>query len=706
MLALGAAACATTTQSVAPATPAPPTFEQKMAWVLRMEDQRVLRDTAPAIPPAPPPVAGKKGAIVVPPPPPPLDLIHLLSDSEARVRRRAALAVGHVGLREGVPALVGVLHDEDPEVRQMAAFALGLLGDKAAREPLVAALSDPSPVVQASAAEALGLIGDPVAAEAIGRLVTQIVQSGAVSGQVAADEDTRRDSPAGVFRLGVSALVRLKAFDQLAAAVLDASGQPRVRWWPVAYALQRLENPRALAALLALIREQHPYTRAFAAKGLGALKNPAAVPALLPLLSGGDQSASIEAVRALARIGDPAAAAPLMKRLQTRGIDAHLRLEIVMALGSVHAANVPGVSDALIDSISDPSPQIRAAALASAATLDPEGFVPILSSLDPDPDWTVRAALAGVLGTLASDTGLPRLMTMLNDGDARVVPKVIESLVKVKAPTLEPLLLDRLKAADPVVRAAAAAGLGELKPPSGPEALNRAFVESQRDASYTARAAILAALAKYGAAAAGQTLRTALADKDWAVRVRAAMLLKQLDPAAGATVDAAIRPAPTMFTDETYQADRLIVPQVSTQLFIDTDRGTIQIELAVLDAPLTIESITGLARKGFFDGSRIHRVEPDFVLQAGDPRGDGEGGPGFTMRDELNERPYVRGTVGVALDPWPDTGGSQFFVTLSPQPHLDAKYTVFGRVIAGMDVADRIERWDVIRRIRVWNGKD
>src|SRR5262249_44864420 len=160
----------------------------------------------------------------------------------------------------------------------------------------------------------------------------------------------------------------------------------------------------------------------------------------------------------------------------------------------------------------------------------------------------------------------------------------------------------------------------------------------------------------------------------------------------GATVDAAIRPAPTMFTDETYQADRLIVPQVSTQIFIDTDRGTIQIELAVLDAPLTIESFTGLARKGFFDGSRIHLVEPDFVVQAGDPRGDGEGGPGFTMRDELNERPYVRGTVGIALDPWPDTGGSQFFVTLSPQPQLDAKYTVFGRVIAGMDVADRIER--------------
>ena len=71
------------------------------------------------------------------------------------------------------------------------------------------------------------------------------------------------------------------------------------------------------------------------------------------------------------------------------------------------------------------------------------------------------------------------------------------------------------------------------------------------------------------------------------------------------------------------------------------------------------------------------------MVQDGDPRGDGEGGPGYSIRDELNERPYLRGTVGMALDPWPDTGGSQYFIAHSPQPHLDAKYTVFGRVIAG-----------------------
>jgi len=116
-----------------------------------------------------------------------------------------------------------------------------------------------------------------------------------------------------------------------------------------------------------------------------------------------------------------------------------------------------------------------------------------------------------------------------------------------------------------------------------------------------------------------------------------------------------------------------------------------------------VDNFVTLARKGFFDGVAIHRVVPDFVVQDGDPRGDGEGGPGYTIRDELNERPYLRGTVGMALS-GKDTGGSQFFITQSPQPHLDAKYTVIGRVVNGMDVVDRIQQNDVIRRIRVWDG--
>ena len=124
----------------------------------------------------------------------------------------------------------------------------------------------------------------------------------------------------------------------------------------------------------------------------------------------------------------------------------------------------------------------------------------------------------------------------------------------------------------------------------------------------------------------------------------------------------------------------------------------------MLDAPQTTRNFIALVKKGFFNGIEVHRVVPNFVVQDGDPRGDGQGGPGYTIRDELNDRPYLRGAVGMALD-WRDTGGSQFFITHSPQPHLDARYTVFGHVVSGMDAVDRIRPGDVIERVRVWDGQ-
>jgi cyclophilin family peptidyl-prolyl cis-trans isomerase len=418
-------------------------------------------------------------------------------------------------------------------------------------------------------------------------------------------------------------------------------------------------------------------------------------------MSSGDRGVLVETVRALGRIGDPAGVQPLLRVISDSAADPQVRLEAVTAIGSLHQQEV---GDTLLDVLADPSPSIRAAALRSLAAFDREVFVTALSGLDPDPHWNVRAALATALGTLPPENALPRLQAMLADTDQRVIPFALAALVKMKAPTAPALLVERLKSEDPVVRAAAAEGLGELKPANGAAALEEAYRFGQRDGAYGARAAALAAIAKYPAATAAPVLRSAFADKDWAVRVRAVMLLKQIDPAAAAGADAQIRPAPTTLAPDAYATIRIGNPPVSTQVFLETDRGTIQIELAVLDAPLTVENFVKLAQKGFFNGLSVHRVVPNFVMQDGDPRGDGEGGPGFSIRDELNERPYLRGAVGMALDPWPDTGGSQYFITHSPQPHLDGKYTVFGRVIAGMDVVDKIQQWDVIRQVRVWDG--
>jgi cyclophilin family peptidyl-prolyl cis-trans isomerase/HEAT repeat protein len=700
LFALAVAACA----SAPPVPPPPPSipFEQKMTAILRLEDRRMLRDPAPPVVPPPPPPSGKRAPIVVPPPPPP-DLINLLSDGEARIRRRAALAVGRVGLLDGVEPLVSLLADADPEVRQMAAFGLGLIGERSAVPALVAALDDASPIVQGGAAEALGLIGDPSAADAVGRLALRVVDSGALAQIPGAELDTRRDLPASAFRLALYALVRLKAYEPLAAAVLDSSGQLRVRWWPVAYALQRIEDKRALGSLLALAKDPDPYTRAFAAKGLGGLKEATAVPALIDLLRSGEVPVVVESVRALGGIGEAAsAAAPLLlKMLQSKETSPHVRLEAVEALGSMRA---DGVYDFMLDSLTDANPAIRAAALRGAARIDPQQFLVVLSGLDPDPVWSVRAAIASVLATMPGDTAVPALMPMLADNDQRVVPAVLQALIATRAPMVTEVLLRHLTADDVAVRTAAAAGLGELKPPQAEQPLAEAYQFGQRDSSFSARAAALAALAQYGAASATPVLQAALSDKDWAVRRRAAALLKQFEPAAAADIDQRIRPAPTNVPGAVYESGTLINPPVSTAVFLETDRGTIEIELAVLDAPLTVENFVRLARMAHFDGITVHRVVPDFVIQSGDPRGDGEGGPGYTIRDEVSERSYLRGTVGMALDAWGDTGGSQFFITHSPQPHLDARYTVFGRVISGMDVVDQIQQGDVIRRVRVWDG--
>jgi len=644
--------------------------------MLRLEDMRVLRDPDNAQ----------------------ADLLRLLTDSEARVRRRAALAVGRVGLSAGVAPLVDALKDPEPEVRQMAAFAIGLIGDRSGRDALIAILGDPSPLIRGSAADALGLIGDPAAAEPIGRMIAAIVQTGAVAQPPTNGDEARRDTPASAFRLGVYALTRLKAYDQLAAAVVDPAGKPRTTWWPVAFALQRLEDRRALVPLQTLARDADPYTRAFAIKGLGALKDRASVAAIVPLVTSPDVGVQIEAIRALGKIGDPAAVQPLVRVMQTRETPPPVRLEALTALGGLKA---PGVADLVIDLLGDRDPLIRAAALKAASTLASENFILILSGLDADPDWHVRASLASLLGTLPRQSALPRLMSMLSDGDKRVLAAVLTSLVKLNAPGIGDILLDHLKSEDPVVRASAASGIGELRLPAGAQALPAAYQFALRDSTYVARAAILEAFSKYGISVSRSLLDVALGDKDWAVRVRAASLLRQGEPQADA--DARIRPAPTRLSADAYQSTALTNPPFSTQVFIDTDRGTVQIELAVLDAPLMTDNFVSLARRGFYNGLTFHRVVPDFVIQGGDPRGDGEGGPGYTVRDEINQRAYLRGTVGIALD-WQDTGGSQFFITHSQQPHLDGKYTVIGRVLAGMEVVDKIQQNDVIQRIRVWDG--
>ena len=697
--ALSFAACATVPAAAPVVTIPVITWEERLGWMMRLEDQRILRDPNPPPPVVLVPATQTQPQIVAPPPP--SDLIRLLGDGEARTRRRAALAAGRAGLAEGVEPLTTLLTDEEFEVRQMAAFALGLIGDAAARPALTAALNDRDPTVQGRAAEALGAIGNKADAPLVSAMVQAHVKAGALTGIAPDDLGYPLALPAEAARLGLYALVKLGSYESLAAAALDAGGQPVSTWWPVAYALQRLGDPRAVPALLTLLNTPGRYTASFAARGLGFMKAQAAAGSLRQIVEQrrGDPAVVIQAIRAVGALGD-AAAAPVLTRIVADGEAGQtLRVEAMAALGTVARADSV---DLMLDLLSDRSPAIRGAAMGALARLDGDTFVATLSGLDPDRDWTVRTSQAAALALLPGGQGVARLTMMLGDRDQRVIPAVLAGLVTAKAAGVDRILLDRLKDDDFVIRAAAANGLAAMKLPAAVPALIEAYRATNGDSTYVARAAMLVALNQIDPPAAVPLLQEALTDRDWAVRVRAGTLLSG-QGAPAAAVEAAIRPAPPGRRMEESERQALIAPSFSPHAYIETDRGTIEIELAILDAPLTVANFMALARKDFFNGIAVHRVVPDFVVQDGDPRGDGEGGPGYTIRDEINQRPYLRGAVGMALD-WEDTGGSQFFITHSPQPHLDGRYTVFGHVVDGMAVVDQIQPWDIVRRVRISDG--
>ncbi len=145
-----------------------------------------------------------------------------------------------------------------------------------------------------------------------------------------------------------------------------------------------------------------------------------------------------------------------------------------------------------------------------------------------------------------------------------------------------------------------------------------------------------------------------------------------------------------------------IDPEKNYLAVIETDKGNIEFELYPQHAPKTVNNFVFLSGEGFYDGVSFHRVISDFMIQGGDPTGSGSGGPGYQFEDELEGNPlgHERGAISMA-NAGPNTNGSQFFITHSPQPHLDGNHTVFGKVIAGQDVVDAIHQGDRMVKVAV-----
>jgi len=179
-----------------------------------------------------------------------------------------------------------------------------------------------------------------------------------------------------------------------------------------------------------------------------------------------------------------------------------------------------------------------------------------------------------------------------------------------------------------------------------------------------------------------------------------------VEPAAAAPYEAENFPHPRRNIMSAKQWNQPPAMQIDPgkiyRVTVETNRGIIELELYPRHAPKTVNNFVFLAREGFYDGVTFHRVIADFVIQGGDPTGTGRGGPGYTFDDELAGNPLIheKGAISMA-NAGPNTNGSQFFITHSPQPHLNGRHTVFGKVVAGMEVVEAIRQGDRMEKVSV-----
>lgn len=152
------------------------------------------------------------------------------------------------------------------------------------------------------------------------------------------------------------------------------------------------------------------------------------------------------------------------------------------------------------------------------------------------------------------------------------------------------------------------------------------------------------------------------------------------------------------------QADGQAAPAAGEKIaVIETDKGVIKFKFFTADAPNTVDNFVKLAEKKFYDGLVFHRYEPGFVIQGGDPNGNGTGGPGYNIKAEFNKNPHIAGTVAMARAQDPNSAGSQFYICLAPAPFLDNNYTVFGQVTEGMDTVLKIRAGDKMKKVYIEN---
>ena len=622
---------------------------------------------------------------------------------DALVRAHAATTVGRIGDPAGAPILLQLLTDPDSGVQTEAAFAIGLLRDGAAVPEMVRRLeSFPAATTSETDIEivtALAKIGSGPAAQALAGLLGRHPPTGAQEDLATAQALLE------AWRLGA-----LAPGDRLVAYVRDGQGLWRRN---AVFSAARLRLPAAAAALVDATTDADPLTRQWAARALTAeLADSARIPRsvfvgrLRQLVADSDAQVRTNAVRAIGTFRD----STLVSLVAARLVD-HDQNVIVQAVGAVGVLGGSRAVALLADRFAQPGTfAVRRALLQALAAAAPARALATGLPWKTDGDWRMRGAYAEMLGIAATPEARAELATLSDDADGRVVAGALSALRQV-APAgdtaLRRLAVARLEHADPVVRSSAIDILGREQDPALLPAFVAAYRRAARDELNDARLSAVDAVGRIAAvspAARQRAEREFLAavgrSDDYLVRRAVA---ERFGEEVHERLWGPVLPIETGRGAQDYQrlVRQYVVPTPGTaapRATIETERGTIVVELFGAEAPLTVDNFLRLIDRRYFDGGRWHRVVPNFVIQDGDPRGDGNGGPGTMIRDELNRHRYDRGTLGMALS-GPDTGGSQFFLTHSPQPHLAGRYTVFGRLASGPLVLDLIVQGDRIRRI-------
>jgi len=688
----------------------------------------------------------------------------LMKNANAKIRTRAALAAGRIGNDAAIPTLAALLeNDKDAEVRTTSAFALGEIESIKAADAILKILNDTknADAVRARSIEAAGKIAAANAkdekSKELGKAILDNLEF--ENGRAGANS---RD----VILFGLTAVLRARpAEGDVITAKFLSNTDARIRI-DAANTLTRLRAKNANPVLrFMLIKDSDPVARANAARALGAAEDTGAHDLLLEVaLSDADSRVRVSAIRAVGSLKNKKSAENLIARgeiLLAEYKNSKFKnpsekselLEIATVLSRLlpnsDDKKAVGFLDNLrqADKFSSPETEIALARIAPKIYLD--SVAADAESIFSD-DWRTSSAAFQGLGEIANlesnketDAVKSRTRVLLvqlisvwltsdpksnaTDNARFAIPDLIRAFAGFKSENTSNILRPMLEIeSDVFIRAAIAEVLGEqLLSKENIEALNKAFNYSYlRDKTYNdATLAIMDALFKLDKKEAASLAIIALSSSNYLVRKKAIEWLGDKDlqkelPGFPTILENALAKKKNQLSSFSLNSKLGVILNTNAdytravsrkngnvKAVFTTEKGSFTIDFMPEDAPLTVDNFIKLARAGYFNGLSVHRVVPNFVMQDGDPRGDGNGGPGWDIRCELNMLGYERGAVGMALS-GKDTGGSQWFVTHSPQPHLDGGYTVFGRVNeTDMKVVDTIVRGDKILSVKITEGK-